>query len=102
MIIKGRSPVMRHVVRTHRVDLDWLSERIREDPGISIRFIETKNQLADILTKATFTSLLWNSLTYMAQIGPRINKDDPVAFVTAALKRQRLRVSKPSANRLKW
>ena len=26
MIIKGRSPTMRHVSRTHRVALDWLSE----------------------------------------------------------------------------
>ena len=26
--IKGRSPAMRHVARTHRVDLDWLWERI--------------------------------------------------------------------------
>ena len=27
MIIKGRSPTMRHVSRTHRVDLDWLFDR---------------------------------------------------------------------------
>ena len=26
MIIKGRSPTMRHVFRTHRVELDWLFE----------------------------------------------------------------------------
>ena len=28
MIIKGRSPTMRHVSRTHRVALDWLFDRI--------------------------------------------------------------------------
>ena len=28
MIIKGRSPTMRHVSRTHRVNLDWLFDRI--------------------------------------------------------------------------
>ena len=28
MIIKGRSPTMRHVSRTHRVSLDWLFDRI--------------------------------------------------------------------------
>ena len=27
-INKGRSPNLRHVTRTHRVDLDWLSERV--------------------------------------------------------------------------
>ena len=32
MIIKGRSPTMRHVSRTHRVALDWLFDRINPDP----------------------------------------------------------------------
>ena len=31
MIIKGRSPTMRHVSRTHRVALDWLFDRINLD-----------------------------------------------------------------------
>ena len=33
-IIKGRSPTMRHVSRTHRVALDWLFDRINLDPKI--------------------------------------------------------------------
>ena len=32
MIIKGRSPTMRHVSRTHRVALDWSFDRIDLDP----------------------------------------------------------------------
>ena len=55
MIIKGRSPTMRHVSRTHRVALDWLVDRINLDPKIQIKYIDTKNQLADILTKGNFT-----------------------------------------------
>ena len=55
MIIKGRSPTMRHVSRTHRVALDWLSDRINVDPEIQIRYVDTKNQLADILTKGCFS-----------------------------------------------
>ena len=51
MIIKGRSPTMRHVSRTHRVALDWLFDRINLDPKIQIKYIDTKNQFADILTK---------------------------------------------------
>ena len=51
MIIKGRSPTMRHVSRTHRVALDWLCDRIHLDSKIQIKYVETKNQLADILTK---------------------------------------------------
>ena len=54
MIIKGRSPTMRHVSRTHRVALDWLFDRINLDSKIQIKYIDTKNQLADILTKGKF------------------------------------------------
>ena len=55
MIIKGRSPTMRHVSRTHRVALDWVWDRINLDSKIQIKYIDTKKQLADILTKGTFT-----------------------------------------------
>ena len=55
MIKKGRSPTMRHVSRTHRVALDWLFDRIDLDSKIQIEYIDTKNQLADILTKGNFT-----------------------------------------------
>ena len=54
MIVKGRSPTMRHVPRTHRVALDWLFDRINLDPKVQIKYIDTKNQLADILTKGKF------------------------------------------------
>ena len=62
MIMKGRSPTMRHVSRTHRVALDWLFDRINLDPKIQIKYIGTKNQLADILTKGNFTRDEWNHL----------------------------------------
>ena len=35
MILKGRSPTMRHVSRTHRVALDWSFDRINLDPKFS-------------------------------------------------------------------
>ena len=62
MIMKGRSPTMRHVSRTHRVALDWLFDRINLDTKIQIKYIDTKNQLADILTKWNFTCDEWNHL----------------------------------------
>ena len=43
MIIKGRSPTMRHVSRTHKVSLDWLFVRINLDSKIHIKYIDTKN-----------------------------------------------------------
>ena len=40
MIIKGRSPTMRHVSRTHRVALDWLFDRFNLDSKIQIKYTE--------------------------------------------------------------
>ena len=68
MIIKGRSPTMRHVSRTHRVALDWLFDRINLDPKIEIKYIDTKNQLADILTKGNFTRDKWTHLLCLFSI----------------------------------
>ena len=68
MIIKGRSPTMRHVSRTHRVALDWLFDRINLDTKIQIKYIDTKNQLADILTKGKFTRDEWNNLLCLFNI----------------------------------
>ena len=51
---------MRLVSRTHRVALDWLFDRINLDSKIQIKHIDTKNQLADILTKGNFTRDEWN------------------------------------------
>ena len=68
MIMKGRSPTMRHVSRTHQVALDWLFDRINLDPKIQIKYIDTKNQLADILTKGNFTRDEWNHLLTLFNI----------------------------------
>ena len=56
---------MRHVSRTHRVALDWLFGRINLDPKIQIKYIDTKNQLADILTKGNVTRDEWNHLLWL-------------------------------------
>ena len=68
MIIKGRSRTMRHVSRTHRVALDWLFDRINLDTKIQIEYIDTKNQLADILTEGNFTRDEWNHLLCLFNI----------------------------------
>ena len=68
MIIKGRSPTMRHVSRTHRVALHWLFDRINLDSKVQIKYIDTKNQLADILTKGNFTRDEWNHLLSLFNI----------------------------------
>ena len=64
MILKGRSPTMRHVTRTHRVALDWLFDRINLHSKIQIKYIDTKNQL----TKGNFTRDEWNHLLCLFNI----------------------------------
>ena len=59
---------MRHFSRTHRVALDWLFDQINLDPKIQIKYIDTKNQLADFLTKGNFTRDEWNCLLCLFNI----------------------------------
>ena len=51
MILKGRSPTMRHASRNHRVVLDWLFDRIDLDSKTKSNTSTPKTQLTDILTK---------------------------------------------------
>ena len=55
MIIKGRSPNLRPVARPHRVNLDLLLERISLDPAVSVRYVTKSEQMAEALTKWSFT-----------------------------------------------
>ena len=50
MIIKGRSPTMRHVSRTHRGALDWLFDRIN---------LDSKNPNKNTLTPKTISQTYW-------------------------------------------
>ena len=67
MCIKSRAPKLRHLARTLRIDLDWLFERFQTDPAITITYINTKSQAADIFTKANFTGIQWNALKDLIQ-----------------------------------
>ena len=68
MMIKGRSPTVRHVPRTHRVALDWLFDRINLDSKIQIRYTDTKHQLADIFDQGNFTRDEWSHLNHLFNI----------------------------------
>ena len=48
--------------------LDWLFDRINLDSKIQVKYIDTKNQLADILTKGNFTRDEWNHLLNLFNI----------------------------------
>ena len=76
--IKGRSPVLMHCGRTHRVNLDWLFERIKKDPGVKVRCCPTKKMIADIFTKGSFNKDAWVNLLDLAQIG---KSSEPLAII---------------------
>ena len=52
--LKGRSPTMRHVSRTHRVALDWLFDRINLDPKIQIKIHRHQEPTCRHLDKGEF------------------------------------------------
>ena len=60
VIIKGWSPTMKHVSRTRNVAQDGLFEQINLDPMIQVKFCDTCGNIADILTKGSFTRCEWN------------------------------------------
>ena len=70
--IQGRSPALRHVARTQRVDLDWSFQRLREDFVIHMRCIHASEQIADILKKGQFSAVQWSVLTKLSQLGTPI------------------------------
>ena len=50
-LAKGRCPKLRHVARTHRVNLDWCYDAFRR-PEIEATYVQTLYQIADLGTKA--------------------------------------------------
>ena len=60
MFNNSRSPTMRHVSGTHRVALDWLFDRINLDRKIQIKYVDTTNQLAEMLTTGSFARDEWD------------------------------------------
>ena len=52
----------------YRVALDWLFDRIILDSKIQIKYIDSKNQLADTLTNGNFTRDEWNHLLCLFDI----------------------------------
>ena len=64
-IIKGRTPSMRQIFRTHRVNLEWLFDWTNLDPGTQIKYVCTFRQIADILTRGSFSRERWSPLKHV-------------------------------------
>ena len=58
LVMKQRSMALRHVTRTHRIGLDWIFQ-VMQDPNIALRYVTTKQQIADMMTKAISKKEIW-------------------------------------------
>ena len=67
IIRKCRSIALRHLPRTHRIDVNWLFE-VCQSPEIMLRYCNTKQQIADLMTKAINSPPIWDHLLDLAQI----------------------------------
>ena len=50
VVNSGRNPTMRHMGRTHYVQIKWLKERF-EAGDLSLKFTPSAKQMVDIYTK---------------------------------------------------
>ena len=71
IIKKARSMELRHLPRTHRIDVHWLFE-VCSNPRVRMRYVNTKQQVADLMTKSLNNPVIWVHLLDIAQIRPGI------------------------------
>ena len=60
--------MMRHVMRTHRVNLDWLLDLFLKDVNCHTRYATTKEQAGDIFTKGSFTQSQFQALMRLISV----------------------------------
>ena len=70
IIIQGRNRNMRHVSRTHHVDLDWLFDIVNQDSTCSGRYVSTKEQMV--------TLSQWTDLIQLKDTKPTQSSDTSV------------------------
>ncbi len=51
IIVTGKNPTLRHVLRTQKVDIAWLHEVFRDHKNLKMTLTPAKKQSADIFTK---------------------------------------------------
>ena len=63
------SVALKHLPRTHRIDVTWLFE-VCDAEEVKLRHVGTNEQIADLMTKAFTSPEKWRSLLEIAQIVP--------------------------------
>ena len=67
LVKKARSMALRHLPRTHRIDLHWLFE-VCSHPRVIMKYVNTKQQAADTMTKSISNPQIWSHLLELMQI----------------------------------
>ena len=56
-----KNPTLRHLNRTHRVNVSWLCEVFRNLKEVELKYCKTGEMAADIFTKAFTNPIKWNA-----------------------------------------
>jgi hypothetical protein len=73
IVKKARSMALRHLPRTHRIDVHWLFE-VCSNPRVRMLYVNTKQQVADLMTKSINNPTIWAHLLDINQIRPGIER----------------------------
>ena len=84
---------MRHISRTNNLTLDWFYDRITK-----IKYVSTNPQLADTLTKGTFTQEPMTPLLTVFNLMSQSNHSRSALVVIPAVSHASFAVSKRSEN----
>ena len=60
----GKNPTLRHLGRTHRVDLAWMFEQFQREV-YDLRYCTSEEQAADIFTKHFVLADKWKQVTQL-------------------------------------
>ena len=75
IMLTGKTPMLRHLSRTHGVNLQWVHERLTgrvpSDSALSVSYCKTHDQCADILTKDFQSYPKWRHALYLLGIRPK-------------------------------
>ena len=83
LVKKARSMALRHLPRTHRIDLHWLFG-VCSHPRVTMWYVNTKQQAAEMMTKSINNPTTWSHLLELCQIRPGIESVTGVLPALAA------------------
>ena len=102
VIETGKSETMRHMGRTHKVDIAWLHERFLEG-SFQPNYIDTAEQAADIFTKALPESKKWeHACNNIAHVYPKAIWPDYAKSIIDTAGKEVEKTTPSKANEKEW